>query len=229
MKTATLTRLPRRAIQGAQRAGFTLIEILAVILIIGILSTFVIPQVVTAIGLGKSSACQANLNAISRGYLEYQTKYSRVPKGSGVSFFACLITDKVWQPSVKNSKTLTCPAVAQSYLEPGQDDIPIDEWFVPANRDIINGGYSSYAGRDQKRSPLRSMNGAGKTALVADDNDPEGNHDTTTNVLWDDLSVRALELIDIQAEGLLSEEEDVKFIPVGSDSPVKGLQTLTVD
>ncbi len=229
MKTATFKRLPQRAAQGAKRAGFTLIEILAVILIIGILSTFVIPQVISAIGLGKSSACQANMNAISRGFLEYQTKYSRVPKGSGVNFFACLITEKVWKDSVKNSKSLTCPAVELSSLEPGQDDIPIDEWFTSANKGLINGGYSSYAGRDQKRSPLRNMNGKGKTALVADDNDPEGNHDTTTNVLWDDLSVRALELVDLQNDGILADEEDITFIPVGADSPVKGLQTLTLD
>ncbi len=211
------------------RAGFTLIEILAVILIIGILSTFVIPQVISAIGLGKSSACQANLNAISRGFLEYEAKYQRIPKGSGVSFFASLITEKVWQPSVKNSKTLTCPAVELGSLTPGQDDLEVDEWYLPESKDIIDGGYSSYAGRDQKRHALRNMNGKGKTALVADDNDPEGNHDTTTNVLWDDLSVRALELVDVQDEGLLSSEDDVTYIPVGADSPVDGLQVLTLD
>lgn len=233
MQIAKFQQAPGRAARAiarqSSRAGFTLIEILAVILIIGILSTFVIPQVISAIGLGKSSACQANLNAISRGFLEYQTKYSRVPKGSGVNFFASLITRKVWDPSVKNSKTLTCPAVALSALAPGQDDIPVEDWFLPENKDLIDGGYSSYAGRDQKRHPLRNMNGKGKTALVADDNDPLGNHSTTTNVLWDDLSVRALELVDIQEEGLLSSDGDVDFIPVGPDSPVEGLQVLTLD
>ncbi|MGB0333578.1 MAG: hypothetical protein ACPGPE_17360, partial [Planctomycetota bacterium] len=72
------------------------------------------------------------------------------------------------------------------------------------------------------------FNGRGKTALVADDNDPEGNHDTTTNVLWDNLQVRALELIDVQADGLLDESEEVTFIPVGADSPVDGLQALSL-
>lgn len=235
MKTVTAqktrrNRSTRRGGNVISRAGFTLVEILAVILIIGILSTFVIPQVMSAIGLGKSTACQANLNAIQRGLLEYQTKYSRVPKGSGVQFFASLITEKVWKPTVKNSKTLTCPAVELGSLTPGQDDLDIDEWFTPQNKDIIDGGYSAYAGRDQKRHSLRKMGGNGDTALVADDNDGfEGNHDTTTNVLWDDLSVRALELVDIQNDGLLSDEEDVLFIPVGAASPVEGLQVLTLD
>ena len=226
--------MTRRSAQRAggliSRAGFTLVEILAVILIIGILSTFVIPQVISAIGLGQSSACQANLTAMSRGLLEYKTKYNKVPKDSGVKFFASLITKKVWAPSVKNSKTLTCPAVELSYLTPGQDDLEIDEWFVSANRDVIDGGYSSYAGRDQKRHPLRNMNGRGKTALVADDNDGlEGNHDTTTNALMDDLSNRSFELVDLQEDGLLSDEEDVIFIPVGADSPLEELQVLTLD
>jgi prepilin-type N-terminal cleavage/methylation domain-containing protein len=209
-------------------AGFTLIEILAVILIIGILSTFVIPNVISAIGQGKSTACRANLEQIKRGFLEYETKYSRIPGQSGVGFFASLITDKTWAPSVKNTKTLTCPAVQLNFLTPGQDGIPTEDWFLPENRDAIDGGWSSYAGRDQRRKPLRGFNGRGKTALVADDNDPEGNHDTTTNVLWDNLQVRALELIDVQADGLLDESEEVTFIPVGADSPIEGLQALSL-
>lgn len=222
MKIAALTPTPRRD------AGFTLIEILAVILIIGVLMTFVIPNVISAIGLGKSTACRSNLEQIKRGFLEYETKYSRIPSQSGVGFFAALITDKAWVPSVKNTKTLTCPSVQLNYLTPGQDQIPTEDWFAPANREAIDGGWSSYAGRDQRRSPLRGFNGRGKTALVADDNDPEGNHETTTNVLWDDLQVRALELIDVQMEGLLDESEEVTFIPVGADSPVEGLQTLSL-
>ena len=212
----------------ARKAGFTLIEILAVILIIGVLMTFVIPNVVSSIGQGKSTACRSNMEQIKRGFLEYESKYSKIPSQSGVGFFASLITDKVWRPTVKNTKTLTCPAVQLNFLTPGMDEIPTEDWFATANREAIDGGWSSYAGRDLRRHPLRGFSGRGKTALVADDNDPEGNHDTTTNVLWDDLSVRALELIDVQREGLLDESEEVLFIPVGPDSPVEGLQTRSL-
>lgn len=212
----------------SRRGGFTLVEILAVILIIGILATFVVPQVQSAIGLSKTTACQANLEQIKRGFMEYEAKYGETPNKSGVPFFASLITRGVWKPTVKNSQTLTCPAVQKSALDPGADGIPIEEWFVKSNRESIDGSYSAYAGRDLQRARLRGFNGSGKTALVADDNDGGANHDTTTNVLWDDLNVRALELVPLQEEGILSEDEDVTYIPVGADSPVEGLQSLSL-
>ena len=38
-----------------------------------------------------------------------------------------------------------------------------------------------------------------------------------------------LELVEEQEKGLLSDDETVTYIPVGADSPISGLQSLTND
>lgn len=211
------------------RAGFTLVELIAVFVIIGLLAAAIIPNVIGAIRGGQNAACQANLQKMQEGFLLYRQLYKGWPKQSGVRFFTSIVSDEAWTPSVQNTKRMNCPAVEMTALDPSLDGLPMEEWYTRANKDQIGPGWSSYAGRDQRRSPLRSMQGKGKTALVADSNNPEGNHNTTTNVLWDDLSVRALELIELKNDGTVSDDETVTFIMVGADSPVEGLQTITID
>ena len=63
--------------------------------------------------------------------------------------------------------------------------------------------------------------------LVADDNDPEMNHPTTTNCLWGDGAVRAFELVELQEDGTISPEEEILL--VGPDSPVEDLRKLSLD
>ena len=103
--------------------------------------------------------------------------------------------------------------------------IPWDEWWV--DLEIIDGSYSSYAGRDTKRFPLRKFPGSGREPLIADDNDGGMNHQTTTNVLYADGSVQTFELADLQTEGVLLQDEDLLL--VGPDSPVEDLTKLSLD
>lgn len=216
-----------------RRAGFTLVELIAVFVIIGLLAAAVVPNVMSAIRASEETACAQNLDKVRTGFLEYQNKYKRWPKDSGVGFFAAIVSDKVWMPTVANTRRLNCPAVDLESLDPAIEEIDRAEWYAPANKELFGPGWSSYSGRDLKRARLRGRQGSGKTALMADDNDDPmgegGNHFTTTNVLWDDLQVRALELVEEQEKGLLSDDESVTYIPVGADSPIPGLQSLTND
>lgn len=211
----------------ALRAGFTLLELMVVILIISILATFLIPRITSAIERAEVTACQANLRAINQGLIEYRTKYSKLPGGSGVAFFASIIADKVWQAEQATSKQMTCPAVDQSALTPAQEELPLKDWYK--DLDQLDGGWSTYAGRDMKRHALRKHPSSEEEAIVADDNDGGANHGTTTNVLWGNGIVFALELIDLQKDGTIPQGEDVLYITVGPDSEVESLRKLSLD
>ena len=213
-----------RARAALTRAGFTLIELLAVILIIGILMTFLLPKIPEAIDAGKVTACKANLSEIYKGLLIYDQKHGDLPKHSGVRFFASLIADGVWDNSKSSAVRLSCPGVKPSALS-GIADLEPTEWY--SKLDQVSGDSTAYAGRDMKQHPLRKFPGSSKDALVADDNDPEMNHRTTTIVLFASGTIQSYEISDLRKAGTLSEDEE--RLIVGPDSPVEELQKLSLD
>ncbi len=207
-------------LSSAARRGFTLIELLAVILIISILAVALVPMVTDAVDSAKVSACQKNLTNIHGGILIHQTKFKRLPSGSGVRFFTDLYTKKALENSKKNAEIMTCPAVDLGALTIGE--LPWEEWW--SDTESIGGDYTAYAGRDTKRHKLRKLTGT--EPLIADDNDGAMNHATTTNVLYGDGSVQSLELTNLVADGSLMEDE---ILLVGPDSPVEDLRKLSLD
>lgn len=207
------------------RAGFTLIEMLAVILIITILAVALLPQITEAREKAQVTACKLNLKKIGEGFLGYDSMYHSWPTDGGAQFFTCFIYMKVWEDTETNAQYLSCPAINSSSLSPGIDKLPLAEWYT--EKDRIDGGYTAYAGRDVREHKLRQKIASGKTVLVADDNDPDGNHRTATNALFGDYSVRTFEFMTEVTNGNLSEEEG--FIRVGPDSQIEALQVLSLD
>ena len=202
------------------RRGFTLIELMAVILIISILTVFLLPMVTDSLAAADVTACSSNMGKIYQSILQFKTKYKRLPAQSGVRYFAELYQKAAMENTVTNAKRLTCPAVDVGALTIGTLDW--SEWW--SDLDSIEGNYSSYAGRDSKRFGVRSLNG--KEPLVADDNDPEMNHPTTTNVLYGDGSVNAFELKLLEDDGTLLPDE---ILFVGPESQVPDLTKLSLD
>jgi len=219
----------RRRAASRQRAGFTLLELLAVFVIIGVLGAALYPTIKSSIAGGKVAACEQNLKRIGEGLTAYNVKYQDKgwPTESGVKFFASLITDGVWEPTAGNSKRLTCPAIAAKQLPPYFEyELELEDWFLRENKELINGDFSTYAGPDRSRTRLRKFPASGKTVLMADDNDGEANHDTATIALMGNLSTFRFELITEQDKGTVP--VDATYIRVGPDSPVEALQNLTL-
>ena len=68
-----------------QKAGFTLIEMIGVLAIIGILSAAVAPKVIEAIRDAKVTSAISSVNAARTATLQYYAKYDRVPTDTEVT------------------------------------------------------------------------------------------------------------------------------------------------
>ncbi len=206
-----------------RRAGFTLIEILAVMVIIGILGFYLVRNLPDYFDTAEVRACSANLSEVYTGITLYKSKYNRIPAKSGAAFFAELISKGAISNTKTNARRFTCPAVDIGSL--AIRDLDPEEWWT--DLDLVDGTWSAYAGRDSERFPLRKFPGDGKEPLVADDNDGGMNHRTTTNVLYADGSVQTFELFEERERGSVGPEEEILL--VGPDSPIEDLQKLSLD
>lgn len=209
----------------ARRAGFTLIELIAVMAIIMILAVALLPRVNAAFENAQVTACQANLREIGKGLVQYNGIKQRWPRKEGVKFFAALVADGIWEDTETSTKTLSCPGVKSEVLTPSMDGLPLADWYTDLSR--IDGSWSAYAGRDTRNYPLRKFPTSGKKVLVADDNDPESNHRMMTNVLYGDWAVRGIDIFEERSEGRADEEQE--FVIVGPDARREELRALTLD
>ena len=104
--------------RAARRAGFTLIEIMVVVAIIGLLATLVAPNVINYLRQAKVTTTQAKLKNLKQPILSYQMKHSRVP-------------DSLDDLLVEDEKNLNLP-----YIE-SQDEL-LDAWDNPIQYERIN-------------------------------------------------------------------------------------------
>lgn len=134
------SRVPsrQRSLRGFRARGFSLIEIIVVIVIIGILATLVAPRVLSRIAQSKSSVAASNANSVAQAVQQYILDNG--PPQSGASLETVLF-DRSGKnaPYLENKDQLKDPwGNPFTLVIPGRKNATFD--IVTYGKDGVEGG-----------------------------------------------------------------------------------------
>jgi len=214
----------------AFRAGFTLLEMMVVIGIIGLLSAFLLPTVVESLGSATVAADEANMRELHRWLVMYQTANNgNLPTESGQKFILKLWKDSTIERSAKNAKRFFSAGEGyDSYTGLSPDEFPVEDYLT--DWDSIGPGYINYAAFDPQgdRSLRRKLKtNASKVTIVAN---ATFAHRNDIVYMTADGEVHRLNVQNLLDDGILTQDDvESGIVPVGQGSPIEQLRTVTND
>jgi len=123
-------RLPTRRPSGAgRRAGFTLIEAIVVIVILGVLAAVIAPQFINRVGQSKQKTGEANAASLATAVKLYMADHGKPSQGATIDILweRGDVSEEAWSPYVDNADALLDPWGNKFVLViPGQKNIDFD-------------------------------------------------------------------------------------------------------
>jgi prepilin-type N-terminal cleavage/methylation domain-containing protein len=233
-KRSWITHNPiSRTVSRTVRAGFTLLEMMVVIGIIGVLAAFLIPNIQDALSQASVTAEKANMREVYTWLTMYKNSNNQSwPTESGQKFIMKLWKSGLCERSEKNAKRFFSAGESHTeylaILGLAPEEIDVLEYL--SDWDAIEPGYINYAGFDPQGDPSlrrKLKTASGQVTILANATFAHRNDIVYMTADGEPHSLNIQELLD---EGVLTQDDiDSGMVPVGLSSPIEALQTVTND
>ena len=172
------------AVKARLNSGFTLIEILVVVAIIGVLLTILLPKIVGVSDQANVTACKVNLSHQFQEITLYQERFHHYPTQSGFKFLGELWKTEMIEHDEKEVALFMCPGDKDLAQRTYDEAIGKKAVFEAFNHyDTLTSEYISYACRNQKEYKFDFTKPASQL-IVCDDDEDAMNHRFKINCLY---------------------------------------------